>query len=377
MRVSTLLLSVACSVALAGCLNARDDNPFAVRSIEKIDRALVNDDIVVRDSDGRSWVNLSSTIEYKSPIRMSRACNVATAAADYASSRAEELRALVNNLEREREALIFFRDNSRRRQPPQTDVITMLDIKLGEIDVSIKGAEEEQQRIQSQIAVAQVDTLVNPAECMNARNSIISAYLNVSDDVCDRHLADTQFQSASTNLFLGTATSAASLAATVVGAGDGPRALAATAGLTNSMRSMTNEELYLQRIAPLITKQIRTERKKLRTRLTDGLMKSTAEYPVDMALADVKEYHGSCSFAVGLELIAQSDAKRGTISRDSISAAITEIDAEITKINTAISNRESAKLSDAAVAAMTRDRDLLNDRRNQLAIQRSNFLLVD
>lgn len=370
LRSCALILFVG---TLAGCgllpikEGAFGPNPFVIRSIEISDAWRDKQPMIVQHK-GNSWVNTASD-EYKWNSYAARQCNTHVAAVAAIAREVEQLESrIVVNTEKKKNhqpTAVGASDDDKKKA---ADLVASISKQI--ISKQIEDDKSALQQKQAQLK-AEEASITSNSECIAARNSIMSVHMRVSDDACGKHLADAQHDAVTTNVLLGVATSAASMAATVVGSGDGPRALAATAGLTNSARSLTNEELYLQRIAPLITSGIRKNRSDAVKSIMEKQKKSTAEYSLDMALAELNYLHHACSFAFGLELIAQSAATRGAITREALDGQISTLDTELTEVQKKI---DALPAGDSRRSDLTRDRDLLYSRRLQLVLQRTNFL---
>jgi len=129
-----------------------------------------------------------------------------------------------------------------------------------------------------------------------ARNRLVRQLMTLSDELCAKHQADIMAQSAATNVFLGTATSVLAGAGAIVG-GIAAQALSGGGAFTNATRSTINEEIYAKAFAPAIVRNIHTDRPPKGAGIEQRLMKDgTADYPIDLALKEVTEYHQSCSF---------------------------------------------------------------------------------
>ena len=184
------------------------------------------------------------------------------------------------------------------------------------------------------------DTTGNAAahfKCRVARNKILNQWMALSDRVCEKHLGAVQGNSTLINVGSGFITIVTSTLATFVGAGATPQALSAAAAISSATGTLANEQIYLQQVVPVLTSKIRTNRREIGDRLIANLSKKVALYTVDDGLRELTKYHESCSFAVGLELIAAS----GLIPRKKkagIDAELTFLDGRIGEVNTLLTN---------------------------------------
>lgn len=142
------------------------------------------------------------------------------------------------------------------------------------------------------------------------RNALIARMMVVSDDICLTHKAQIQSTSNSMNMSFGSLTSLFSGAASVVTPGNLSQALSAGATAANSTRSLINSEVYQQTLSITILNAIDALRAPYRTSIKNSLSKSVQEYPIEIAISDVGQYHESCSFIAGLSLVAKSVQQR-------------------------------------------------------------------
>lgn len=144
----------------------------------------------------------------------------------------------------------------------------------------------------------------------NKRNELISRFMLLSDEVCEVHKGDILGNSAGFNVYLGGATTIFSSLATVVGAETTKTAFAAASAITNSSRSIINEEVYYNSFAIAIIKAIDSEREVKRLHIYNQMTKNIDQYTIVQGILDVNSYHNSCSFQNGLKIVSESVDRR-------------------------------------------------------------------
>ena len=142
-----------------------------------------------------------------------------------------------------------------------------------------------------------------------ARNALTSKILLLADDVCLQHKADIQGTATNLNLGLGSATTLFSGASTLA-TGTSAATLSAFATASNSTRSLVNEEVYQKAFSASILLAIDSDRASKKAPIVTGMKSSTTDYPIEMAIQQINEYHQSCSFVNGIEVISKSIQQR-------------------------------------------------------------------
>lgn len=152
-----------------------------------------------------------------------------------------------------------------------------------------------------------------------ARNRLASFILISADRICEFHKSGIVRNQAALNMTLGSLTTVFSGVGAIAGAEAVKSVLAAAAGISNSTRSLVNEELYLKSFSAAITQAIGQSQDQKRASIKSGLSKPISEYSVDSMLIELIEYHNSCSFYQGLEQImeALAEKRRNTETFDS------------------------------------------------------------
>ena len=143
-----------------------------------------------------------------------------------------------------------------------------------------------------------------------ARNTFVARTLIVSDDICLTHKAEIQAMSNSLNLTFGSLTTLFSGAASVIDSTTTAQIMSAVATASNSSRSLVNAEVYQQSLAVTILGAIDANRTELRTKITSKFGQPLAGYPVELAVADLVQYHEACSFISGLTFVSKAVQQR-------------------------------------------------------------------
>lgn len=144
--------------------------------------------------------------------------------------------------------------------------------------------------------VEAVDKVTNEKD----RNKLIREIMSVSDDVCELHKAGIISNSNNWNIATGSVSNVLSGLGSVVGGESTKAALSAGAALSNSTRSLVNQEVYANSLATTIIRAIDLKRGEARSAILQASEKQLDAYPVWAAIYDVDEYHRRCSFISGM-----------------------------------------------------------------------------
>lgn len=160
--------------------------------------------------------------------------------------------------------------------------------------------------------------------CVQQRNAAIAALVKASEDMCQLHLKSIYGNDAYYNIMTGTVATFFSGAAAIAGSASAKAALASISTFSNAERSLLNETVYKNMLVTATSKKIRevrdTKASALMSPATFG--KTTAQYPLVLAVNDIVKYHYACSFMLGLELALQEgtdsgvDAKKARLELD-------------------------------------------------------------
>ena len=129
------------------------------------------------------------------------------------------------------------------------------------------------------------------------RNDILNEIKTLSDNECEIHKAFIISNSNTWNVGTGTLTNIFSGLGTFVGGEHAKSVLSAGAALSNSTRSLVNEEVYVKSLATSILSAINKKRETIY-----NTIKSNKELPLDKysvwdGIEQLEMYHQSCSFA--------------------------------------------------------------------------------
>ncbi|XVJ71502.1 MAG: hypothetical protein HEQ39_19310 [Rhizobacter sp.] len=144
-------------------------------------------------------------------------------------------------------------------------------------------------------------TKVGEATTKEKRNEFVRQLMSVSNDVCESHRARIISNSNTWNISTGTVSNVLAGLGSVIPGESTKAALSAGAALSNSTRSLFNQEIYSNSLATTVVRAIDIKRQEAASAVGQFLeTKSLAEYPVWVAIYDVDEYHRRCSFITGL-----------------------------------------------------------------------------
>jgi len=142
---------------------------------------------------------------------------------------------------------------------------------------------------------------VEEATTKEKRNEFIRQLMSFSNDVCEAHRTRIVSGSNSWNVSTGTVSNILAGLGSVVPGESTKAALSAGAALSNSTRSLVNQEIYANSLATTVVRAIDIKRHEGASAIAHFLeTKEPAEYPVWAAIYDVDEYHRRCSFITGL-----------------------------------------------------------------------------
>ena len=219
--------------------------------------------------------------------------------------------------------------------------------------VDINGVETKQPLLPMYCINYSILSSEEESECSALRTIIAGDLIAISNEMCEAHKRSIWGNEASFNMITSTLTNIFSGAATVVTGGTGQAALAALALFSNAERSLGNEIVYKNMLAHAIVQKITEQRTTLRNSITTNIkassIKNYYDYPINLALNEVIDYHNACSFMSGLELAIKEgtkDKKPQQITKleNQLSILTTQIDARKLYLkNNNIANQENDK----------------------------------
>lgn len=187
-------------------------------------------------------------------------------------------------------------------------------------------------------------TKINGIATKDGRNRFIRELMSLSNDVCEKNIAGIISNSNTWNISTGTISNILSGLGSVVGGVETKAALSAGAALTNSTRTLVNQEIYANSLATTIVRAIDLKRKEASSVIEQALTtKNIEDYSAWAAVYDVDEYHRRCSFITGLvEVTKALDTRKE--SRSQLLLRIQMLNAQITSNKTTRADYDSKPL---------------------------------
>lgn len=142
-----------------------------------------------------------------------------------------------------------------------------------------------------------------------SRNELQSAILRRSERACENHKASIYTNAAIFNVSTGFLTSALAGAGAIVTGQTATSILAGGAALTNSTRSLVNEEVYQQMISSAIIAEIDQIRKTSLEEIYTKRIQDITIYTIEDAILDAEQYNNSCSFYHGIASLVEKAGK--------------------------------------------------------------------
>ncbi|MEQ8665127.1 MAG: hypothetical protein RIC16_05325 [Rhodospirillales bacterium] len=204
---------------------------------------------------------------------------------------------------------------------------------------------------------------VAAATDVGARNFLQGAIIRRSDETCDRHKASIHTNAAVFNVSTGFLTSALAGAGAVVTGTTAVNILSGSAALTNSTRSLVNEEVYQEMLAAAIIAEIDENRRVAHEALVARRAGDTATYTVEDAVRDAIAYHQLCSFYQGVASMVKKAGVTQRSQEELIENSITKLRAEKEKDKAELAGIESRITAAAGDAALV---EALKDQRKAL-----------
>jgi hypothetical protein len=200
-----------------------------------------------------------------------------------------------------------------------------------------------------------------------ARNRLASVLIKQSDDLCTIQMARMSALDAATNTSLGILTTAFSTAASIISGEKAKSILSGGATLFSSSRDHINAQVYRNQLTQAISLAITGERQTIRRQIEARFIDPQTSWNVDDAVRSVNQYHQTCSFYRGLELLlaaARDTEEVGEMQRERAE------EKEIERLTAAIAAlRDDNALTTTSPAERTHNATLINDlstRRAQL-----------
>ncbi len=202
---------------------------------------------------------------------------------------------------------------------------------------------------QIQVASKAFEELYTKAKSdKQTRNYIITQTLLASDQLVEGHKKYIISGQATVNAGLSIGTSAAAGLATIFEPPGTKSALSAGAFFLNATRSTINEQFYLNQLSTGIIREITVAREEIKEKIVANMSLDHDKYPIDSALADLRDYHERGSMLYGLVALTGM-TKKIPESRVEINQRIEDLKKAVTYIDSvsaslAGSSRQEAEL---------------------------------
>lgn len=171
---------------------------------------------------------------------------------------------------------------------------------------------------------------IDSVATIQERNAIIEEIMTLSDNECEIHKSFIISNSNTWNVTTGTLTNIFSGLGTFVGGEHAKSVLAAGAALSNSTRSLVNEEVYVKALATSILSAIDTRRKSISDAINTNKRLPIGKYSVWDGIEELESYHHACSFSNAVTELAGAMKNRKE-SKFDLKSRINEIEVEIAR----------------------------------------------
>lgn len=152
----------------------------------------------------------------------------------------------------------------------------------------------------------------------SAKEKMAFMLMSLSDESCEKHKSLIISNANTWNITTGTVTNVLAGLGTVVGGESAKAALSAGAALSNSSRSLVNEEIYANALATTILRAIELKRNEVKKQIYAGLKdeQSAENYSAYQLIYDIDYYHQQCSFMVGMMEVSKALENRKPTKAD-------------------------------------------------------------
>ncbi len=155
------------------------------------------------------------------------------------------------------------------------------------------------------------------ANTKEKKEALAFELMSLSDESCERHKSLIISNANTWNISTGTVTNVLAGLGTVVGGESAKAALSAGAALSNSSRSLVNEQIYANALATTILRSIELKRSEVKKQIYNGLAATPqSSYSAYQMLYDIDYYHQQCSFMVGMVEITKALENRKPTQSD-------------------------------------------------------------
>jgi hypothetical protein len=159
---------------------------------------------------------------------------------------------------------------------------------------------------------------LNDADNKTKKEKIAFTLMSLSDESCEKHKSLIISNANTWNITTGSLTNVLAGLGTVVGGESAKAALSAGAALSNSSRSLVNEEIYANALATTILRAIELKRNEVKKQIYAGLKDEAAatNYSAYQLIYDIDYYHQQCSFMVGMIEVSKALENRKPTKAD-------------------------------------------------------------
>lgn len=180
-------------------------------------------------------------------------------------------------------------------------------------------------------------TLEGPSN-LKKRNNVISKMISLSNQKCVLHKAGILSNSTAWNVGTGGASLLFAGAAAIATSVNAASNLGAAAAATLGIKSLVNEEVYVDAMATTLLRAIDVQRVKAKAPIEKGML--SENYPFSQAVIDIQNYHHACSLMAGLVEITKAldnrKPSRQELQRDIVS--LKKSLAEVDTVNAGVSS---------------------------------------
>lgn len=182
-----------------------------------------------------------------------------------------------------------------------------------------------------QIDLSQIDlsTYDDPAKTAE-RARFVATLMTLSDKKCELHKATIMSNANNWNVATGVATILFAGYASVAHSANAAANAAAAAAATTGIQGQFNQEVYQGKLSTAILRAIDVARAKAYAKVTAGM--KTTDYTAVQLVADINQYHASCSLMAGVTELTKAIDNRKK-SRAEIEGDIARLKTEITNTN--------------------------------------------
>lgn len=169
------------------------------------------------------------------------------------------------------------------------------------------------------------------------RNEIVQALVGISNRKCGRYSAHIKTFDGQSNSILSVLSIATGGIGGVVGSKDAARILAGTSGIASGSRVAVNDAWFSNQTIQVLVAGYEKERSNQLRAIQHRQMCPIKYYPTMAGIADVMQYHASCSLITGLSAAAQAIERSDQPGVDVVRRQLTEMAAIRRQANLVVS----------------------------------------